>query len=103
MLDIEQVKKLFLLYNYKIERLEKEYLVFSYSNPYDAVEVVPILGLEKQEIERIQSEFQEAGYAVKINNCKNIEEIENYLFNLFFMLRLQINVIDRSIRTMLIK
>lgn len=84
MLDIEQVKKLFLLYNYKIERLEKEYLVFSYSNPYDAVEVVPILGLEKQEIERIQSEFQEAGYAVKINNCKNIEEIENYLFNLFF-------------------
>jgi len=78
MLDIEQVKKLFLLYNYKIERLEKEYLVFSYSNPYDAVEVVPILGLEKQEIERIQSEFQEAGYAVKINNCKNIEEIPQF-------------------------
>ncbi|WP_455253489.1 hypothetical protein [Prevotella melaninogenica] len=84
MLDVEQVKKLFLLYNYKIERLEKEYLVFSYSNPYDAVEIVPILGMEKQEIERIQSEFQEAGYAVKVNNCKNIEEIENYLFNLFF-------------------
>ena len=84
MLDSKQVKQLFLLYNYKIERENNRYLVFSYSNPYDAIEIVPILEMDKQEIERIQREFQEAGFAVKINICNTIEDIENYLFNLFF-------------------
>ena len=85
MLDSKQIKQLFLLYNYKIERENDRYLVFSYSNPYDAIEIVPILTtMDKQEIERIQREFQEAGFAVKINSCNTIEDIENYLFNLFF-------------------
>lgn len=84
MLNSQQVKKLFILYNYKIERENDKYLVFSYSNPYDAIEIVPILAMDKQEIESIQREFQEAGFAVKINCCTTIEDIENYLFNLFF-------------------
>ena len=40
--------------------------------------------MDRQEIEKIKCEFQEAGFAVKVNNCNKIEDIENYLFNLFF-------------------
>lgn len=84
-MDSEELKKLFTLYNYKLEQETEDYIVFSYSNPYPAVEIVPVKDDQNLNFDEVIQEYKDAGYGVKLNNeIRTISEMDDYLYDLFF-------------------
>lgn len=88
MMDINELKKLFSLYQYELKKYEEnQYAVFSLqSSTYPAAEIVD-LGISPQELEDIKSDYGKSGYAVKVCPARTVAELESYLFNLFFQVK----------------
>jgi len=85
----EQLIELFTKYGYDVASDKDErYMIFSSgTSMYPAVEIVKLAADCDNEIEKERKNYSEAGYAVRICNEENIEEIEHYLFNWFFQVK----------------
>lgn len=82
---IGQLKQLFQLYNYVVERECKECIVFALKAVmYPAIEIIPLSDKNHELIEKIRKEYQELNYSVKVQKTYNLEVLEGYLFNGFF-------------------
>ena len=81
----EQLKQLFQLYDYVVERECKECIVFALKAVmYPAIEIIPLSDKNNELIEKIRKEYQELNYSVKVQNTYNLDDLESYLFNGFF-------------------
>ena len=82
---IEQLKNLFHLYNYVVERECRECIVFALKAVmYPAIEIIPLGDENMTVIEKIRKEYQELNYSVKVQKTYDLDELERYLFNGFF-------------------
>jgi len=89
MINKERLKELFTRYGYDVaSENDGKYIIFSSgTSMYPAVEIVKTASDCDKEIENERKNYSEAGYAVRICNEENIEEIEHYLFNWFFQVK----------------
>lgn len=87
-MNIDELKTLFSLYQYELKEYnENQYAVFSLlSSTYPAVEIVD-LGLSPKQLANIKADYGNSGYAVKVCPAKTTDELESYLFNLFFQVK----------------
>ncbi len=87
-MTIDELKSLFNLYQYELkEFIENQYAVFSLtSSTYPAVEVVD-MGVSQEYLVRLKSDYANSGFAVKVCPAKTEDELESYLFNLFFQVK----------------
>lgn len=79
------VDKLFESYNYKIAKNStKEVRIYTLQyGMYHAAEIISFD--EKTDITKFKNEFSDLGYATEMKVVKNIEEVEEYLFEGFFI------------------
>lgn len=84
--SINKIKELFEQYGYQLDRVpDSRILVFSLkSSMYPAVEIVPVKDIDNDQLNTLQREYSNYGFAVNICNKNDIDEIENYLFDRFF-------------------
>jgi len=90
MINKERLIELFTKYGYDVasDKKDEKYMIFSSgTSMYPAVEIVKLAVDCDNEIEEERKNYSEAGYAVRICNEENIEEIEHYLFNWFFQVK----------------
>ncbi|UBM60767.1 NACHT domain-containing protein [Marinilongibacter aquaticus] len=79
------VDKLFESYNYKIAKTSTKD-VRIYTLQYGMYHAAEILSFdEKTDVSKFKTEFSELGYATEIRVIKNLEEVEEYLFEGFFI------------------
>ncbi len=83
-MDSTDLRNLFELYNYKLEDENDKCIVFSYSNPYPAVEIVPLKKMTSEDKKHYKDSYSRAGYAANIREVDNIQSMKTYLFELFF-------------------
>jgi len=83
--SIHLVDNLFKTYNYKISKSStKEIRIYTLQyGMYHAAEI--IIFDENTDITEFKKEFSEAGYATEIKVVKNISDVEEYLFEGFFI------------------
>lgn len=79
------VDKLFESYNYKIAKSStKDVRIYTLQyGMYHAAEIISFD--EKTDVSKFKTEFSELGYATEIRCIKNIDELEEYLFEGFFI------------------
>lgn len=79
------VDKLFESYNYKIAKNStKDVRIYTLQyGMYHAAEIISFK--EETDVSKFKTEFSELGYATEIRIIKNIEEVEEYLFEGFFI------------------
>lgn len=79
------VDKLFESYNYKIAKSStKDVRIYTLQyGMYHAAEIISFD--EETDVSKFKNEFSELGYATEIKVVKNIEEVEEYLFEGFFI------------------
>lgn len=79
------VDKLFESYNYKIAKSStKDVRIYTLQyGMYHAAEIISFD--ENTDVSKFKNEFSELGYATEIKVVKNIEEVEEYLFEGFFI------------------
>lgn len=89
MINKEELIDLFTRYEYTTLNIrDGEYAVFSSgTSMYPAVEIVKLSKNSNSVIIEQKREYSEAGYAVRICEEDNIEDIEHYLFNWFFQVK----------------
>ena len=80
---IRFVDKLFESYNYKIAKTStNEVRIYTLQyGMYHAAEIISFD--EKTDITKFKNEFSELGYATELKVVKNLEEVEEYLFQGF--------------------
>lgn len=87
----EALKKLYILYHFRLEKETKDILVFSYCAGYFHNAEIVLLednDASREEARRIENGYKEIEYnRVIIEFCGNIQEAHDKLFNAFFSLR----------------
>ncbi|KLT67094.1 NACHT domain-containing NTPase [Pedobacter sp. BMA] len=79
------IDKLFESYNYKISRSSTD-AVRIYTLQYGMYHAAEIISFDEEtDVSKYKSEYSEAGYATELKIIKNIEEVEEYLFEGFFI------------------
>lgn len=86
MMALEELIDIFTKYGYEQEDcVDGNYVIFvSGTSMYPAAEIVQLDEACESTVSNIKAQYSEAGYAVRICKVKTIEEVEKYLFNLFF-------------------
>jgi hypothetical protein len=83
--ELHLVDKLFESYNYKIARSSTN-TVRVYTLQYGMYHAAEIISFDNNtDVSLFKNEFSELGYATEIKVVKNIEEVEEYLFEGFFI------------------
>ncbi len=82
---LNEIDKLFESYNYKTAKNSTQD-VRIYTLQYGMYHAAEIISFdEKTDVSKFKNEFSELGYATEIKVVKNIEEVEEYLFEGFFI------------------
>lgn len=89
MTDLNVLNKVFVRYGYEQKDLvEGKYVIYSSgTSMYPAIEIVQLGKSASEAIQEAKKMYAEAGYAVRVCNVDSIEQIESYLFNLFFQVK----------------
>lgn len=83
--EIEEIDKLFLSYNYKLAK-QSSNLVRIYTLRYGMYHAAEIILIDENcDISNIKKEYSDLGYATDVKILSEIEEIEEYLFEGFFI------------------
>lgn len=77
------------MYGYVLIDEEKnQYIIFSLTNSmYPAMEIYTYPTADRKHIDALKKKYGEMGYAVRICDKIKYEDLENYLFNLFFQVK----------------
>ena len=88
--EMHDIKLLFNQYGYELDHEEESgILVFSLkTSTYPAVEIVQIEQKDNDKLNVLKQEYSKMGYAVHVCTHFDLHEIENYLFNRFFHIRI---------------
>lgn len=85
MLDREKIRAIFKLYEYTCLRDENDYMVYAVGrNLYPGVEIVCFNDLKADKIKKLETEFRQQNYSVRVCNAEQASKIEDYLFDWFF-------------------
>ena len=88
MKNVARIKEIFEMYDYQLLTEEDDYLIYSMSrNLYPGIEIVTHLDGDSAEIMNLKASFQSQNYSVRICSSKDIDSIEDYLFNWFFQVK----------------
>lgn len=86
MIRQQQLEELYTRYGYKKKVNNKDYSVYLLSEGmYHGVEIIK--HHNEANVEKIESDYKTAGYAVKVRKYNSIEEAENDLFDGFFNIK----------------
>ena len=96
-----EIKKIFEAYGYsELEYQEGKYIVFLLATSmYPAVEIVPLSEKSLKDIDLIRKKYGEIGYAVRVYVLNTLEELDMYLFNLFFQVEISNSRINGMYKT----
>lgn len=87
-MDIERLKNVFILYEYKLLKETDDYIIFTEGHSmYPGVEIVCLTDNGVTATQTIKTEFASQGYAVRVCTPKEAEHIEDYLFDWFFRVK----------------
>lgn len=87
--EINSLRTLFVQYGYNILYEDHKYIIFSLENGmYPAVEIVPVSIIPQEILNKLVEEYRGMGYAVHLCESNILNEIESYLFNGFFRVKL---------------
>lgn len=93
-----EVKKVFETYGYtELEYEEHKYIVFLLATSmYPAIEIIPLSETAQKETDVVRKKYGDLGYAVRTYILSSLEELDMYLFNLFF----QVDISNSRINSM---
>lgn len=84
-MDIQQIKKIFALYEYNLIAETDDYIVFSEGHSmYPGIEIVCLTDNNEEIISKLKTDFSSQGYAVRVCKNEDVPYIEDYLFDWFF-------------------
>ena len=85
MINKAKIKEIFERYEYRCICEEKDYMVYEVGrNLYPGVEIICLTEIGTHKVEHLVKEFREQNYSVRVCEIKEVEELEDYLFDWFF-------------------
>lgn len=87
-MDIEKLKKIFALYEYKLLKETDDYIIYNEGHSmYPGVEIVCLTETGIKQQNNLKKDFSDQGYAVRVCMPQDADHIEDYLFDWFFRVK----------------